>query len=428
MKSIKLSQTVKKIASNTFYQLISKVITMTITFGLSIMISINYGSEGYGFFSILQSIPALFYIIADFGLNAISAREISKKTKEIESVFSNILFLRLIISVLGVIACLILSFALYQDEQLRFGLALASLIIVSQSLIMSTNLIFQIKLKYDLSSLSNVIGYLLILFFSIYFINNSVDLAYINFLYVIGGFITLTINLILIYKRFIRVSFDFDKSYLKYMFAESWPLGLMFLFSQINFRADSILLSTLKIPENFGSNLQAVGVYSFPYKIFEVLLVVPTFMMNSLYPILLDRYQKGEMEFKKFFNKALAMFLSVGLLVTFLGYLGIFIIEKYQIVNTYFNQDFINSPDILRILLLGLVFFFLSQPLAWVFVVKEKQIILPLFYFLAAVLNLFLNFVFIPQFGYFASSYITWLTELIILILLFLTAKIKKWI
>jgi O-antigen/teichoic acid export membrane protein len=428
MKSIKVSQTVKKIASNTFYQLISKVITMTITFGLSIMISINYGSEGYGFFSILQSIPALFYIIAEFGLNAISAREISKKTKEIESVFSNILFLRLIISVLGVIACLILSFALYQDEQLRFGLALASLIIVSQSLIMSTNLIFQIKLKYDLSSLSNVIGYLLILFFSIYFINNSVDLAYINFLYVIGGFITLTINLILIYKRFIRVSFDFDKSYLKYMFAESWPLGLMFLFSQINFRADSILLSTLKIPENFGSNLQAVGVYSFPYKIFEVLLVVPTFMMNSLYPILLDRYQKGEMEFKKFFNKALAMFLSVGLLVTFLGYLGIFIIEKYQIVNTYFNQDFINSPDILRILLLGLVFFFLSQPLAWVFVVKEKQIILPLFYFLAAVLNLFLNFVFIPQFGYFASSYITWLTELIILILLFLTAKIKKWI
>jgi len=428
MNTIRLSDSFKKVASNTFYQLISKVITMTITFGLSILISIRYGSEGYGYFSILQSLPALFYIIADFGLNAISAREISKNVKKTEEIFSNILFLRLIISILGVIFCLILSNFLYSDEKIRFGLALASIIIISQSLIMTSNLIFQIKLKYDLSSISNIIGYIFILIGSLFLIEKNIDLAYVNFMYVVGGFITVVINLFIIYKKFIKVNFNFEKTYIKYLVLESWPLGLMFLFSQINFRADSILLSLLRLPENFGSNLQAVGVYSFPYKIFEVILVVPTFMMNSTYPIILEKFQQGEAVFRSFFKKTISLFFIIGLTITALGYLGIYFLESYQVLQRYFNGDFVNSLNILKILFLGLVVFFLSQPFSWLFVIKEKQKYLPIFYFFASVFNFSLNYFLIPIYGYYASGFITWISELLILIMLYFTAKHKNWI
>jgi len=60
------SKTLKLVASNTIFQLISKVITMTITFGLTILISREYGSYGYGLFTLFQSFPVLFYMIADF--------------------------------------------------------------------------------------------------------------------------------------------------------------------------------------------------------------------------------------------------------------------------------------------------------------------------------------------------------------------------
>lgn len=428
MKTINLSDSFKKIASNTFYQLISKLITMTITFGLSIYISIVYGSEGYGYFTLLQSLPAIFYIVADFGLNAISAREISKKSKNIEDIFANILFLRLVIGILGVILCLILTFVLYDDPSLRFGLALGSLIIISQSLLMSTNMVFQIKLKYDLSSISNVIGYLFILVASLYLIGNSSDLAYVNFMYVLGGLISLIINLNLIYTRFVKVKFTFEKKIIKYLLIESWPLGLMFLFSQINFRADSILLSILSLPERFGTNLQAVGVYSFPYKIFEVILVIPTFMMNSTYPLLLEKYQKSVEEFNDFFKKILSSFTKIGVLLTLLVIILVFLVENFNLISAYFNPEFVGSSQVLLSLSIGLVFFFISQPLAWLFVIKEKQKYLPLFYFVASVLNVSLNFYLIPIYGYFASAYLTWISELIILILLYFTAKLKKWL
>ena len=428
MKLLNLSDNFKKIASNTIYQLISKVITMTITFGLSIYISHKYGSEGFGFFSLLQSLPALFYIIADFGLNAISAREISKNVKKIEDIFSNILFLRLIISILGVILCLSLSYYLYTDERIRFGLALGSLVIVSQSLIMTTNLIYQIKLKYDISSLTNVVGYLFILVSSIYLIEFSQDLSIVNFTYIIGGLITLILNLYIIYTRFIKLSFNFERKYLKFLMIESWPLGLMFLFSQINFRSDSILLSTLKLPDGFGTNLQAVGVYSFPYKIFEVVLVIPSFMMNSVYPILLEKYKEGEQVYRKFFNRTLLSFLGVGIFITLLSYLGIYFLERFKILEIYFNGEFSSSVSILSILFMGLFIFFLSQPLSWIFVIKEQQKFLPIYYFVAALFNFSLNYTLIPFYGFYASSFLTWISEFLILIMLYLTARLKRWI
>jgi O-antigen/teichoic acid export membrane protein len=428
MKRINISHNLKIIASNTFYQLISKFISMTVTFGLSIFISMKYGSEGYGLFSILQSLPALFYIIADFGLNAISAREIAKDTSKTSDVFSNVLFLRLVISIVGVVLCLIAGQYLYTDERIRWGLALGSLIIITQSLIMTTNMIFQIKLKYDLSTISNTLGYLFILGVSYYLILNKVEIEYINFTYVLGGVVTLIINLYLIYSRFFKFNYHFDRKYLKFLTAESWPLGLMFLFSQINFRADSIFLSFLPLPSQFGSNLNAVGVYAFPYKIFEVILVVPTFMMNSSYPLLLEKFNQDKVKFKAFFKKTLNLFLLVGFISTFFTLIFSEILKRFDIINIYFNSEFQRSPEILSILSFGLVFFFLSQPIAWIYVIYGKQKLLPLVYLIASIFNVSMNYLLIPKYGFIASAYLTWSSELIILLILYFTARIKNWI
>ena len=58
-----------KVFSNTLFQLIGKVITMSVTIFSTIVITRSFGREGYGWFNIMQTFPALFYIIADFGMN-----------------------------------------------------------------------------------------------------------------------------------------------------------------------------------------------------------------------------------------------------------------------------------------------------------------------------------------------------------------------
>lgn len=413
-----ISPSMKLIASNTFYQLISKFITMSITFALTYLISKNYGAYGYGLFAIFQSFPALFYIISDFGLNAIGALEISKNEKKGGEVLSNILVLRLILSLLLIIVCLILAFYLYPNEELRFGIALGSLIIIAQTLVATTNIIYQLKLRYDISALTNVISYIFILIGAFYLINNQVSVVYLNFLYVVATFLAFGLNFYLLKKFDIKLNVRFQPKYLKKLMILSWPLGLMFVFSQINFKADSILLSILPIPNLGLTNIETTGVYALPYKIFEVMLVLPTFLMNSAYPLLLKSMQESFEKLKNNFRKTIFYMLGIGGVSSLVLFSGVWFMLTPDLISLIFDSEFIYSRDILLILFSGIFLFFLTQPLAWFLVIIEKQKYLPFIYGFSAILNVSLNYLFIPQYSFYASSVITLITEAVILTLL----------
>jgi len=198
----------------------------------------------------------------------------------------------------------------------------------------------------------------------------------------------------------------------------SWPLGLMFIFSQINFKADSIMLSLLKLPDLGLNNIQSVGVYGLPYKIFEVLLVVPTFIMNSTYPALLDSYNLNIKKFKDNFIKTVAVMSVVGGLVSLLGYLFINHFLTFEIIESIFGPEFTYSKQLLLILFSGIFVFFITQPLSWFMVIRDKQKILPLIYAISAIFNVSMNYYLIPKYSFIASAYLTWISEGIILILL----------
>jgi O-antigen/teichoic acid export membrane protein len=391
---------------------------MTITFGLTFLISRNYGSYGYGLFTIFQSFPSVFYIISDFGLNAIGAREISRNFKEINKIFNNILAIRILISMILIVVTIISSLFLYSDVNVRFGLALGSFIIISQALVSTTNIIFQIKLRYDLASITNVISYLFLLVVCLLLLNYKVDVSIINLMYVLASFLTFVLNVYLLKRFNISLDLKFSREYFKDLMIASWPLGLMFVFSQINFKADSILLSVMELPKLGLSNIQTVGVYGLPYKMFEVLLVLPTFIMNSTYPVLLDSYNLNLTRFKKEFKKLILYMFIMGIAVSVFGYVFINNFLTYDLINNYFSRDFGYSKEILLILISGISVFFISQPLSWFLVIREKQKVLPLIYLISAIFNVGLNYLLIPYFSFYASAYLTFISEMIILILL----------
>ena len=97
------SNTTTKIAANTIYQVIGKVISMSITMLAVIIITRTYGREDYGAFSLMQSWPALFFVIVDFGINAVAARELSKDWSKANKYLGNILVIRFLFSLLLVV-------------------------------------------------------------------------------------------------------------------------------------------------------------------------------------------------------------------------------------------------------------------------------------------------------------------------------------
>ena len=416
------STTAQSVASNTIYQAVGKVITMAVTIGVTILVTRVFGREGDGEFNLMQGFPGIFFIIADFGFNAIATRELSSDWQKAEKYFSNILLIRILISsVIFLITYAALAFFPYSDS-LKFGIRLSSLLILVQALIATANIIFQIKLKYLYSTVGLVAGSLFILVFTLLGIYFGWGVVWVSFGYVLGGFLTFLVCLYFVKKLGVVLRFSFDKELWRYLFLQSLPIGLMFIFSQINFRSDSILLSVLPLPKGFNlSNTEAVALYGLPYKIFEVLLVIPTFFMNSVYPIFVRHMNEGKEKIKATFFKASGILFVGGLLVGAVGF-----IFAPVIINVLGGLEFAESVSLLRILLAGIFIFYLTQPISWLIVTLGHQRYLPIVYLISATFNLSLNIVLIPKYGFYASAYLTWGSELLILALL--TAfGIKSW-
>ncbi len=414
----------KTIAYNTLAQLLSKVVSMGLTLITVVLVTRALGKEGYGQFSIMQTLPALFFILSDFGLNATALKKIRNDGANAQSLYQAVITIRPILALVLVALLNIVVIFLPYSEFLKSGIFMSSFWILTQSLFSGTNLLFQYKQRYDLASIGYVLGSLITTLLVIASIRVGLDVRFLSFSYVLGGLATFIANSVILdklgYATKLNLGIFSDKKTLRALLSGSIPLGLMFVFSQINFKADSVLLSLLNLPANLGlSNIDAVAIYALPYKVFEVSLAVPTFIMNAVYPVFVSQFQHSQQKLNAILIKTVK---TTGLL----GLLGsaTLIVLAPATVNVLGGSQFVQSVRVLQILGVGSFLFYITQPLAYYLVTVEKQAVLPTVYIVGAVFNVSANALLIPVYGFYASAFITWLSEALILAMLaFFVAK-----
>ncbi len=385
----------KIIAKNTISQLVGKVIGAGTAFVVSLVVARQFGAVGYGEFTKITTYVAFFFLIADFGLNAIYLQKFQEK-----SMWETLLGLRIIGGILLIFLSLgLLAFFPQGTSQgytsfVRFGIMIFSPAILFQGLITSANAIFQKYLRYDLATIAIAAG-------------SAVTLA-VLFLPVtrgsLGGVIAIlagSVGTALIGLWLTRTFIPthrivFQPSYLARLFLPTIPLGLTLLFNLVYFRADSVILTLTR-------STTEVGIYGLAYKVFEVPLVVPTFFMNAVYPLLLKRTHNVPYILRQSF-----LVLSIGSVITAAAlWLGAPLLSVIR-------SDFAASVDTLRVLSVGLPFFFLSAITMWALIARKKQGILAVIYACLMVFNIAVNMWLIPVYGYIAAAWTTVLSEALV--------------
>ena len=160
-----------------------------------------------------------------------------------------------------------------------------------------------------------------------------------------------------------------------------------------------------------------VGVYGLARSFFEFPLAIPTFFMNAIYPILIQR-TKNKKQKTKIQETGLLDIVKKSMIFLIISSLLLFVIcfllSPYLIL---IKQDFAPSVNVFRILVLGLPIFFLSSLFMWVLIAFGKQKLLALIYGNVMIVNVLLNLFFIPRYGPQAAAIILIISELIVLIL-----------
>lgn len=394
------------IFKNTTYQTLTRLITSGIGFLITIIIASGFGALGFGEFTKVTTFVGLFYLIADFGFNAIFLQK-----EKIN--FKDLFYLRLVIAFILVFIANVIAFILPFNKEMdlgfseavRVGILIFSLSIVNQSVLFSSSAIFQKKLKYEFLLIASFVGSFLTLVLIYFAVSKFLPLNYIYLSFVIGGFAT---GIISIFKAEKIFPISFNKVFAKELFLESLPIGLMLVFNLIYFRIDTLLLSFLRTTSE-------VGIYGFSYKFFDFLIAIPLFLSNAIYPALIK--EKNNQNFYRIVNLYVVFSLAISFFVILIfWYLSPFI--------GLVKSDFLTSVLPFKILLLSLPVFFMTSILQWSLIAKKQQKYLMAVYIISAIINIILNLIFIPSFGYIASAIITGITEIIVFI--FLSIKIYQ--
>lgn len=382
--------------SNVFYQVLVKILTSAVTLIATILIASSFGPTGYGLFTQVITLVGICYVVSDFGLNAIFIHEEEKR-------FPDFLAIRIAISTASVIFILILSFVLYwafHIDGLFIGVLLFSGTIIGQSILTTSSAVFQKKLRYDLL-LKAIFAGSIVTFLGILFgwWISSFSLMLLSF--AVGSVVSALISLFFATENIFPLRWD--TVFAKKILSQSFPLCLMLLFNLAYFRADIIILSFLRTQAE-------VGIYGYAYRFFDFLLTLPLFLSNVLYPFMVQDMKAGALS-----ARVRKYFLAALLLSFVLVVVGWFAAPLLGIV----KNDFSKSILPFRILLLSFPFFVATSFFQWLLIAQKKQTYLLWVYIVSGIVNVLLNILLIPSFGYVASASITGLSELLVLILLF---------
>lgn len=405
------------IFSNTFYQLIGRFGTVFFTFLLSIVLT-RFASENlWGQYSVVLNYLALFYMMADFGMNIIVVKDFAQNNELLKEQFAKVFGFKLILGLVLTLLSVLLTYFLPYTIEVKSAILSGALLILLFSLQNSLLIVFQAKLEYWKSAITNLCTGLLT-FGSIYiyvYLSRAPMLNMIVILTILSYLIGLVVSVSLVKSQVnLNIRSLFDWVYSRSLFNRSFFVGLTIILNSFMFSGDKFLLSLYQ--DDFS-----VGLYTLAYKLFELFLVLPTFIMNANYPLLLRLRADGyEIVFKKITKIAIFM-----VPIWFISALILLIAGNFGIPFIWgLSMEAAVRP--FSVLILTSIPFFITAPLTWIYYIEGWNKSLLTIYLGGFVINLLLNIYYIPLNGYMAAAYITGITELFVLIMLLLGFRFNQ--
>ncbi len=391
---------------NTLYLALSEGIAMLILFIVSVLVARKLGQTIYGQFAFILAFAQIWQVIADFGLAMIAIRDISVNKENTKKILSNYFSLKIVLGFLTYVLIVASTLLLNKPLYIKELILIAGAYLIVYTLAELLRAVFRAfeKFKYEaFIKISQHLILLLLITWSIY----QGSLHAIVWSYFIAAVYALIVSILLIKIKFTSFTWQWDRPMIKNILRQAWPLALANMFVIIYFRIDTVMLSMIK-------DDQATGLYNAAYLLIFSLTFVAYILIMSVYPKLSQLAKESITACRKLYRKTLYLMTGAGLII-----LGISaIIAKWLIIYIY-GAEFTPAINIFYILALAVFFSFLAH--VWLYTLNAlgKQLTYTVATGFGLIINIGLNFYWIPKFSYLGAAWATVLTEIITGLIIF---------
>jgi len=403
----------KKYFKNTSWIFFAKLFSYIVSFITVAIVARYLGPENYGRLSYSQSFVAIFSVFASLGIDQILYRELINDPKN-KNVWLGTAFITkftfgLITLTATIIAALLLN---GEDTLLTWMIAIISFSFIFQPFsVIGHYFNSLVQSKYVAGATISVALLIPILKLIIVFSNKGI--LYFAALLMVESAIFALFYIYIYFTVFKQTLFEWNFSFsiLKRLLSESWPLLLASLSGYVYGRIDQVMIQ-------YFIDSTAVGLYDAAVRLTEILGFLPSVIIGSLFPALINAKKQNPDEYKRRFRKMAILCISISLIAV----VSLYALSPL-IVGLLFGSDFIQTISILKIYVwsnIGTVSIILIQNY---FIAEERSKTFFLFSMSGAIINIVLNIILIPLYGIYGAAYATLATFIFIIVVFFLKFK-----
>lgn len=364
---------------------ISKIAIIIFSIGRSIITARWLGPEINGTIAALAVYPSLFMTFGSLGISQSATYFIGKGKYTEQSIKTGIFQIWIFTTILSLLVCFCLIRYFSNSGKDLFLVALAITPIPFTLFNTYNSGIFLGKSQIGAFNKINWIPSAFIFLFTVLLVTIlPMDISGAMLASITGPLIMFFI--LLFRNRFIEAfSFRFDWNIIKSLFSLGIVYALAYLIINLNYKSGIVLLDKLSTPYE-------LGIYSKGENITEYLWQIP--MLLSTVVFSRSASSKNALEF----SKKVARLLRLSIIAVGLGSIVLVILARY-IVLILFGNSFIESTDVLRILIPGVLLLTFFKVLNMDLAGKGKPWVSLKAMVPALLLNIVMNFLFIPEYG-----------------------------
>jgi len=393
--------TVKTVAKNSLMQVSSTIVTKTLSLIFIIFVARYLGDIGFGKYSFVFAFLSFFTVFTTFGMNSLIIREVAKDKSKSSAFLVNSAVLKSFLSLASWSVIIILIAILKKGPEINLGIIIIGLSLLPNSIVSSFKAVFSAYEKMEYNTLIDILFRTIIVGLGLSIIFYNLGLIPLFSVSLFTSILIFFVSIYIYNNKIGKIKIEIDYNICRYLLKTSYAFALTGVFVAIYHRIDTVMLSIMK-----GD--ATVGWYSAAYGLTESFLFIPAAISLAVFPVLSRLYAESRESFNLVYRNSFKLLLLFALPVG----MGVTILAE-RIIPLIYKPEFNNSIIALRVLIWAAAFIFLNTIMSSMLYSANKQKVVAMITAGLVILNIGLNYLFIPRYSYVGASWTTVVTEML---------------
>jgi O-antigen/teichoic acid export membrane protein len=387
----------RRLTADIAVQIVGRVLNLILGVAVTIVVVRALGEHRFGQWSTIFAVSDLAGYIGELGIDRVTVRYAAADKEKEPEYLGAMVSIRALLSIPVTLAFLAITLAISQDSTMRISSAILALLLLMPPL-SSLIVVFQLRVRNDLSmavmTLNSVVWTASAVAISV--LSGGMVAMSVAF---VGAFVvSLAVQTVLV-KRLATIHLRASRPLWKELARFAVPVGIAGMLTLAYGRIDQVLVFQL-------AGADDAGLYGAMYRILNTTAFVPMAVMTTLFPVL-SAVNKDEM--RRLVQQACEYLAMASLPIFFFV-----LVASAEIVNLLFGPEFVQGHNALKILMGAFVAICFGYVGGSMIVVLRLQRMFIRYAVIALVINVGLNLIFIPKYGYIAAAWITLVTEVFV--------------